>query len=83
MLTYESTHCSEDLLGIDDVAQRARIGIGGKGAHSGDHSDDIRGPLSPRIEVYAGGGSAAAGGDDSDTKGTNDIASAEAGSTSC
>ncbi|MBT1517158.1 hypothetical protein KIP88_43215 [Bradyrhizobium sp. SRL28] len=29
VLTYDSTHCGEDLLGIDDPAARARIVIGG------------------------------------------------------
>ncbi|WP_346658644.1 hypothetical protein [Bradyrhizobium sp. 173] len=29
VLTYDSTHCGEDLLGIDDSAERARIVVGG------------------------------------------------------
>lgn len=29
LLTYDSKHCGEDLLGVDDAAERARIVIGG------------------------------------------------------
>ncbi|MER8805137.1 hypothetical protein [Mesorhizobium sp. M0998] len=29
VLTYDSTHCGEDLLGIHDPAERARVVIGG------------------------------------------------------
>ncbi|WP_247800718.1 hypothetical protein [Bradyrhizobium sp. 191] len=29
VLTYDSAHCSEDLLGVDDATQRARIIVGG------------------------------------------------------
>lgn len=46
VLTYDSTHCGEDLLGVDDLAERARIVIGG--IEGGKYwRDGMKRPLPP------------------------------------
>ncbi|QQO37570.1 hypothetical protein JJC00_08230 [Bradyrhizobium diazoefficiens] len=51
VLTYDSTHCSEDLLGIDNPAERARIVIGGIEGGKFWH-DELKRPAPP-IDVAA------------------------------
>lgn len=51
VLTYDSTHCGEDLLGLDDPAERARIVIGGIEGGKFWH-DELKRPAPP-IDVAA------------------------------
>lgn len=51
VLTYDSTHCGEDLLGVDDPAERARILIGGIEGGKFWH-DELKRPAPP-IDVAA------------------------------
>ncbi|MDF0498632.1 hypothetical protein [Bradyrhizobium yuanmingense] len=51
VLTYDSTHCGEDLLGVDDQAQRARIVIGGIEGGKFWH-DELKRPAPP-VDVAA------------------------------
>ncbi|WP_309143232.1 hypothetical protein [Bradyrhizobium cajani] len=46
VLTYDSAHCGEDLLGIDDPGQRARIVIGGIEGGKFWH-DELKRPAPP------------------------------------
>lgn len=46
VLTYDSTYCSEDLLGIDDLSERARIVIGGIEGGKFWH-DELKRPAPP------------------------------------
>lgn len=46
VVTYDSTHCSEDLLGVNDAAERARIVIGGIEGGKYWH-DGLKRPLPP------------------------------------
>ncbi|WP_456865538.1 hypothetical protein [Bradyrhizobium sp. USDA 4503] len=51
VLTYDSTHCGEDLLGLDDPAERARIVVGGIEGGKFWH-DELKRPAPP-IDVAA------------------------------
>ncbi|MGF6313346.1 hypothetical protein ABIB82_007508 [Bradyrhizobium sp. i1.8.4] len=51
VLTYDSTHCGEDLLGLDDLGERARIVIGGIEGGKFWH-DELRRPAPP-VDVAA------------------------------
>ncbi|WP_308933087.1 hypothetical protein [Reyranella soli] len=51
VLTYDSTHCSEELLGVDDPADRARVVIGGIEGGKFWH-DELKRPAPP-IDVAA------------------------------
>ncbi|WP_235977350.1 hypothetical protein [Bradyrhizobium archetypum] len=51
VLTYDSTHCSEDLLRLDDPAERARVVIGGIEGGKFWH-DGLKGPAPP-VDVAA------------------------------
>lgn len=51
VLTYDSTHCGEDLLGVHDAAERARIIIGGVEGGKFWH-DELKRPVPP-MDVIA------------------------------
>ncbi|WP_312002537.1 hypothetical protein [Bradyrhizobium hereditatis] len=51
VLTYDSTHCGQDLLGIDDPTERARIVVGGIEGGKFWH-DELKRPAPP-IDVAA------------------------------
>ncbi|KRR08025.1 hypothetical protein CQ10_41730 [Bradyrhizobium valentinum] len=51
VLTYDSIHCGEDLLGVDHPAERARIKIGGIEGGKFWH-DELKRPA-PTIDVAA------------------------------
>lgn len=46
VLTYDSTHCGEDVLGVDDPTERARIVIGGIEGGKYWH-DELKRPVPP------------------------------------
>lgn len=51
VLTFDSTRCTEDLLGIDDPVERSRIVIGG--IEGGNYWHDSHQPTPPPVDVDA------------------------------